>query len=419
MKILFLTLNYAPESIGIAPYSTGTAQELARQGHEVTVVAGKPYYPEWSVPSHWQGGLYRRSCENGVAIIRCAHYVPPAPSGMKRLMHHLSFALSATWPMLRAVLSKRSRPDIVLATAPSLLAVPVALLAARLCDARTWVHVQDFEVEAAAATGLLKSGSRGLRIAAWFERAILRSADIVSSISAAMLRRLAVKGVVESRIVEFRNWADINDIAPLTRRSPFRDEWRIDAPHVALYSGNIANKQGIEIVVEAARILHHRRDVHFVICGNGPNRAQLETLAAGLDNITFADLQPRDRLNELLGLASVHLLPQIAGAADLVLPSKLGNMLASGRPVVATAADGTGLASEVAGCGVVSPPGDAGKFAAAIERLVDDPETCAHLGTAARSKAEKDWSKLAILERLEKRITRLANREDHSAARIS
>ncbi|HET8612497.1 MAG TPA: glycosyltransferase, partial [Sphingomonas sp.] len=115
-----------------------------------------------------------------------------------------------------------------------------------------------------------------------------------------------------------------------------------------------------------------------------------------------------ERLGELLGLADVHLLPQIVGAADLVLPSKLTNMLASGRPVVATAAPGTGLADEVEGCGIVTPPGDAAAFAAAIERLIDDPGERARLGRAARTRAEERWSRAGVLGRFTADLDRLS-----------
>jgi colanic acid biosynthesis glycosyl transferase WcaI len=209
-------------------------------------------------------------------------------------------------------------------------------------------------------------------------------------------------------VVEFRNWAEIDEIVPLERPSRFRDEWAIGRPHVAVYSGNIANKQGIEIVVEAARLLRHRRDLAFVVCGDGPNRERLAASAAGLDNIQFRALQPRERLAELLGMASVHLLPQIAGAADLVLPSKLTNMLASGRPVAATARMGTGLAQEVDGCGLLSPPGDAPRFAGAIERLIDDESLRRSLGRQARHRAVERWSRPRILGRFERQLCELA-----------
>jgi colanic acid biosynthesis glycosyl transferase WcaI len=282
--------------------------------------------------------------------------------------------------------------------APSLIAAPVALLAARLAGAKAWLHVQDFELEAAQATGLVSSGFFG-RLAAAFERRVLRSFDRVSTISPQMCARLIAKGVAPERVIELRNWAEIDAIRPLGDPSPYRAEWGIAAPHIALYSGNIANKQGIEIVLEAARLLAHRKDIAFVICGEGPNRANLERLADGLPNVTLHDLQPRERLGELLGLASVHLLPQLADAADLVLPSKLANMLASGRPVVATAAPGTGIADEVADCGVSVTPGDAWGVAVAIETLIDDEPRRRALGQAARERAEQRWSRAAILAR--------------------
>jgi colanic acid biosynthesis glycosyl transferase WcaI len=212
-----------------------------------------------------------------------------------------------------------------------------------------------------------------------------------------MCRRLVEKGGSRDRVTEFRNWADTEAIWPMTEPSPYRKEWDVETEHVALYSGNIANKQGIDIVLEAARLLMHREDLTFVICSEGANRARLEAKAQGLGNVRFRDLQPKHRLNELMGLATIHLLPQLAGAADLMLPSKLANMLASGRPVVTTAAAGTGLAREVDGCGAVVTPGDAAAFAAGIAGLMDDGELYAACCGATRRRAEECWAKDRIL----------------------
>ena len=397
MKILVVGLNYAPEPVGIGPYSTGAAEALAAAGHEVEVIAGKPYYPAWRPDPAFASPLYHRAVEAGVSVTRVPHYVPARQSGARRILHHMSFATAALPAVLRR--ARRFRPDLVIGIAPSLLAAPVARAAAWLAGAPLWLHVQDFEVEAAFATGLISDAGIGARAARAFENRQLRRADRVSSISPQMCARLLAKGVAPARIVELRNWAEIDSILPLDRPSAFRTEWAIDRPHVALYSGNIANKQGIGIIIEAARLLAHRKDLLFVICGEGPNREPLAAAAAGLDNVRLEALQPASRLSELLGLATVHLLPQIVGAADLVLPSKLANMLASGRPVVATALAGTGIADEVVGCGIVTPPGDATALGAAIERLIDDPALGATLGRAARSRAEDRWSRTALVAR--------------------
>lgn len=411
MRFLIIGLNYGPDGIGIAPYTQGLAEALIARGHEVRVIAGKPYYPEWRVRAG-HNGSWRRTTERGVDITRCPIYVPAKPSGARRIAHLLSFSLSALFPALSA--ARNFDPDLVLVIAPSLLSAPVARVAARLAGAKSWLHIQDFELEAAFATGLLGSQSFMTKRAADFERTTLRGFDVVSSISPEMCRKLETYGIPRDRIHEFRNWAEIDLVRPLAGPSTYRAAWNIKTRHVALYSGNIANKQGIDIIIDAARLLHGRTDLTFVICGEGPNRAAVEALAAGLNNVVFQDLQPLDRLGELLGLATVHLLPQRADAADLMLPSKLTNMLASGRPVVVTAAGNSGLAREVEGCGIATPPDDQRAFATAIETIIDMGDEYEELCRASRKRATDVWNREAIVGRFEARALQLCQRTARS-----
>lgn len=397
--ILIVGLNYAPEEIGIGPFTAGMARGLAERGFAVHAVVGKPYYPQWRRWAGFGRGWTHRH-EHGVHVTRCPHYVPARPDGARRILHLASFALSALVPAVRGALRlNRGAPRTVIAIAPALLSVPVAWLSARLSGAALWVHIQDFEVEAAFATGLVRPGGRLARLARAVENRILALADTVSTISPQMCAKLRDKGIPPDRIVEVRNWANAPEADP-HNGAAYRREWALGSRKVALYSGNIANKQGIEIIVDAARRLAHRDDLAFVVCGEGPNRTRLQERAAGLTNISFHDLQPAARVGELLALADVHLLPQIAGAADLVLPSKLANMLFSGRPVVATALPGTGLHAEVDGCGLVTPPGDATAFAEAIATLLDNPAQAAELGRAARVRGRERWAQQAVLDRL-------------------
>lgn len=405
MKVLILGLNYAPEPIGIAVYTTGTAEFLVSQGHEVQVIAGQPYYPDWRVHDGYSRLRHTRHIEKGVDITRAPHYVPSNPTGARRILHHISFAVSALFPaLIRAV---TWQPDVVLAIAPSLIAAPVGRMAALVAGAPSWLHVQDFEVETAFATGLLNQRSILARLSGWFEQTTLLSFHAVSTISPEMLGKLVAKGLPPDRLHQFRNWADIEAVRPLGRPSSFRQEWGIATPHVALYSGNIGAKQGVEIIIEAARALSHRQDMTFVICGEGPNRPRLEALGAGLSNIQFHDLQPPAKLSELLGLATIHLLPQLPDTADLVLPSKLTNMLASGRPVVATSVTGTGLAREIEHCGLLSAPGDPRAFADAIARLADDPDLHRSASASARRQAEERWANNQVLHAFERGLVDL------------
>lgn len=403
-RLLILGLNYAPEEIGIGRYTAGLAEGLARRGWDVSVIAGWPYYPQWKVYAGFDGG-WTGSRENGVRIVRCPHYVPRRPTGTRRILHLASFALAVLPIALHAALGRKAqRPDVVLCVVPALLSVPAAWIAARIAGARLWLHIQDFEVEAAFAAGLLTApGKRGLlkRLAQAMESCLLRLSDRVSTISPQMCAKLIAKEVSQEQVVELRNWADSSVSPDPSRGRAYRDEWALGERRIALYSGNLANKQGIEILVEAAEALRNRSDILILICGEGANRSMLESRAAECANVMIKDLQPSSRMPELLGLAEVHLLPQLAGAADLVLPSKLVNMLASGRPIVATALPGTGLYDEVNGCGICTPPGDPGALAEAIAGLIDDPARTAVLGAQARQRAIDRWSQAAILDQFE------------------
>jgi colanic acid biosynthesis glycosyl transferase WcaI len=402
MKILIIGINYAPEEIGIGPYTANLSEWLAARGNRVTAVVGKPYYPEWRGRPGPRG--FARSCENGVTVIRCPHYIPSRPSGPKRIAHHLSFALTALVAAWRE--SGRERFDRVVFVAPALLAAPAALLAARRSRVPAWLHIQDFELEAALATGLL-GGTLARRLGGWIERRLIGGFAQVSSISAAMVAKAIAKGVPASRACEVRNWADLETVGPDCDSTVLRAELGLPAGHLVAYSGNLALKQGIGVIAEAARLLADRQDIQFLVCGEGSGRDAFAAAVSGLGNVHLRPLQPRGRLGELLAAADLHVLPQIAEAADLVLPSKLANMLASGRPVIATAAPGSALADEVAGCGLAVAPGDANALAAAIVRLIDDPDERRRLGEAARERALQRWSRDAILSGFGQRLATL------------
>lgn len=404
-RVLIVGLNYVPEPVGIGPYTQGLAKALVARGAHVQVVTGKAYYPQWKTYAEFAAPGWQSSHEDGVEITRCPHYVPAEPGSLKRIVHLASFALSALPHALRAALrGKQERPDLVIAIAPALLSIFTAWLAARISGAKLWIHVQDFEVEAALATGLMDDRSLPARLARWVEGTFLNLGDFVSTISPQMCAKLVAKGVAPERVFEMRNWSDARFAPDAAGATEIRAAWGLTGKVVALYSGNIARKQGIEILVEAAGLLQHRADIGFVICGEGPNRAELERLSAGLGNVQLHDLQPAEKMGAMLTMADLHLLPQIAGAADLVLPSKLTNMLASARPVIATTEPGTGLYGEVDGCGLVTPPGDAAALAAAIEALANDPARRAVLGKAALLRAGARWMKDAIIDRAVKAV---------------
>jgi colanic acid biosynthesis glycosyl transferase WcaI len=403
MRILLIGINYAPDMIGVAKYNTELCEGLSSFGHDVRVITAPPYYPGWNIPKSHQSWRYRSEIINDVSITRAPIYVPAQPTGAKRLAHHASFALTSLWPVCSNAI--QWRPEVVFSVAPSLMSAALSAWIAHRIDALPWLHLQDFEVDAAFDLGLL--GNRHLRapmIAV--ERKILKSFDRVSTISPQMLRRLNTKGVDLKKSYELRNWTDTNEISPGDRLTRFRQQLNLDASHfVALYSGTMSNKQGLDLIVDAACALDKiDSPIRFVMCGEGPHKAVLQSQAAGLRNVQFIALQASESFAELLKTADAHLIPQRAEAADLVLPSKLGGIFATGRPVIAMSKPDTGLAIEIAGSGLVIPPGDTAALTAGLRTLQADPELCRSLGQGARRTALTRWDKIAILKALEQTL---------------
>lgn len=404
LRVLLYGINFAPELTGIGKYTGEMAEWLAAQGHEVRVVTAPPYYPQWSVDPHYDGRRYTRETWRGVEVLRCPLWVPRHPSGLKRLLHLASFALSSLPQMLRQA---TWRPHVVWAVEPSLMCAPAAVLTARLAGARSWLHAQDFEVDAAFELGLLR-GRLKRRMVEAVERWLMRRFDMVSTISDRMMDRLEHKGVPLANRALFPNWVDVAAM----RQGRHDVDYRalLDIPRdavVAMYSGNMGDKQGLELLSEVAALSADDPNLMYVFCGDGAGRKRLQEACEHLPNVRFLRLQPAEHLPALLATADIHLLPQRAEAADLVMPSKLCGMLASGRSVVATAAAGSAVARVVECCGLVTPPGDARALYRAIAQLAESADVRRELGRAARRYAEDYLDRESVLTRFERRLQNL------------
>jgi colanic acid biosynthesis glycosyl transferase WcaI len=400
LRILIYGLNHAPEPTGIGKFTGEMAAWLARRGHGVEVIAAPPYYPQWRIGEGYGAWRWRRETIEGARIYRCPLYVPRRPRGLSRLIHLASFAASSLPVALWRALA--FRPQILIAIAPALASAPGARLAGWLAGAPTWLHIQDFEIDAAFALGIVSGGTLR-RSALALESCLLRRFDRVSSITPAMVARLGEKGLGPERRFLFPNWVDTSAIRP----APSRLRQELDLPAdalVALYAGNMGEKQGVEALAEVARSLAGSR-VHLLLAGAGAAQPRLAAATQGMAQVHWLAIQPAEQLNDLLNAADIHLLPQRADAADLVMPSKLAFMLASAKPVIAGAAPGTAIARAIEGCGISVAPGDGRAMAEALAKLAGEEASRQAMGQHARERAIAEWDREAILSTYERRLT--------------
>lgn len=413
MRILVYSQNFAPELTGTGKYAGEMAIWLAENGCDVRVITSMPYYPSWKIPEPYSRRIFFREDLNGVDIWRSTLYVPKTLSLFKRLLHLLSFTVTSVPNLLSQIFW---RPQVIFVVEPSLFCAPGALLIGFLSRSKTWLHVQDFEIDAMLGLKISKAAwvsPIAIRLEAW----LMNGFDRVSTISLKMLEKLSLKGVSAAKTVYFPNWADIkqpsnsavsNDGNKSSGEYSFRADWGVgESDYILLYSGNMGEKQGLETLVNVARLLVDQGNIKFVLCGEGVTLPRLKKLGGDLKNIIWLPLQPKERLSDLLRSADIHLLPQKSGIDDLVLPSKLIGMMSSGRPIVACANDGTELANIVKNCGLVVPPENADTLYVAILKLLKNEDLRRELGNFGRKYVEDNLNAENILKKFQRELEEL------------
>jgi len=368
--------NYAPEPSGNAPYVTSLAEGLQASGEfDVTVVTAHPYYPDWQIRAGY-GQWKRDETLHGVRLRRKLHYVPRHPTALRRLVSELSFGA-------RSALSSWGRPDLVVLVSPSMFASAVTMLRLKLLHPRTPVlaWVQDLY-----SLGIRETGGRAevAKAVTAVESWLFRSVGIVTVIHERFRNTVtSLLGVETDRVRVIRNWTHINPVDG-SRRSAARSKlgWG-DAEIIALHTGNMGVKQGLENVVRAGALAEQRGvQVRFVFIGGGNQRDRLVAMADGLTQVDFVGSLPDDEYALALGAADVLLVNELPGVSGMAVPSKLTSYFAAGRPVVA-ATDAGGVTEEevtASKAGVCVRAGDERALLDAVIEVGADAERSSQMG---------------------------------------
>jgi glycosyltransferase involved in cell wall biosynthesis len=207
-----------------------------------------------------------------------------------------------------------------------------------------------------------------------------------------MKRRLVEgKGADPAKVTVIHNWADCSAVAPGPRDNPFARQHGLVDKFVALHAGNIGLSQDLEIVLHAADQLRDRPDIVFVFVGDGARKKDLQGIALRRDlrNVVFLPFQPREAMDQSYATADVSLISLKRGLAGVIVPSKVYNVLASGRPCIAAVEQDCEVADIIqrAGCGHVVAPGDASALRSRLVQLAADRPRAVDMGARARAAA--------------------------------
>ena len=402
-NITLLSLNYAPEDTAIGLYSTQMAEYLSNIGWNVTVITGFPYYPQWEIlDSYKKKTKYYEEVINGVKVLRYKQYVPSELTFNKRIFQIIDFTIGSFFNIL-----KIKEADVVLSIIPFTSSAWLGKKLSKKCGAKHWIHIQDFEFDAAKESGLVaEKGIKKMLFKMLFkvESKILDSANIVSTISYAMMLKLEDKSVCER--FYFPNWVDIEFINPsLAKKHKFFKTNN----YTILYSGNIGEKQDWNFFLRVIKKFKDNKEVKFIVVGDGARKNKLKIKIKHYLNVLHCKPVPYSELNDLLCSADLHILFQKEAILDTVMPSKILGMMASGKPSLITG----NMESEAAKVFNVSKGGryfNANDFKGVINSIKNRKiELKPSLGDNAKKYVELNFSKERILNNFEKKLNVLVN----------
>jgi len=408
MRILYLSQYFPPEAGATQARAYEIACHMLRLGHQVTVIAEIPNHPSGVIPPEYRGKLFERADLDGIDVIRVWVKTSPAKNFLNRMLFYLTYMVNA---ILFGLLLARGRYDLIYASSPPLFVGGAALALNRLRRTPLFFEVRDLWPDFAIALGEL-SHPLAISLASKLEWACYRRARAIIVVTESYAQRLTQRGVPSQKLVVIPNGAnlDLFQYRP-EGRLRLREQLSLADKFVAIYAGIHGIAQGLEIVIEAAHQLQDKPDIHILMVGEGPRKADLKILASRyrLDNLTWIPEQPRETIPDYLSTADVALVP-LRGLEEFkgVLPSKMFDAWACERPVLLSVAGEARQLLHQAQGGLYIPPDNPSVLAGAILQLKDNPQERQRMGRSGRAFTEKNYSRQAQAEKLVQLIERLA-----------
>lgn len=405
MKILFLSHYFPPEVNAPASRTFEHCREWARAGHEVTVVTCAPNHPRGELYPGYRNRLLAREQRDGVAVIRLWTWLSANEGFVLRTLNYVSYMLACI-----VALPWLPRSDIVISTSPQFFNGLAGFFVSRFKRAPWVLEIRDLWPESILAVGAINN-ALVIRILRWLEAFAYRRCTHIVPVTDAFARYMVDQGVAPEKISVIKNGVDTARFDPNVSGTDLRAELGLGERTVAAYFGTHGMAHHLETVLEAAALLRERKDIVFLLVGDGAERERLVQLAAEreLNNVLLLGQRAKEDMPALWGLADVSLvLLRRSPLFRTVIPSKIFEAMGMATPIVLGV---EGEAQEIvtaADAGIAIEPENAQALAAAVTRLADDPDLRRTLGQRGRDYVVSHFERQQLAAAYLRLLNRLA-----------
>lgn len=409
MKLLILT-QYFPPEVG-APQNRlyELALRLRSKGIDISVLTAMPNYPQMVVHKEYKGKCYCKEDMNGLKIHRSWIYVSKSKSIIPRLINYFSFVFSSLW----FGLFKIKKQDVLLVESPPLFLGITAYLLSRAKGAKMIFNVSDLWPESAEKLEIINNKTL-LSLATKLEEFCYRKSALITGQTQGIVRNIKSR-FPNKKVYWLKNGVDIK-FYDVNKTQSQSNAWRkangySEEDFILFYGGIIGHAQGLDIILNAAKISEDKPKIKFVMLGSGPEKERLLALKEELklNNLEFYDAVPKTKMQEIIMDMNATIVP--LKKLDLfkgAIPSKIFENLALKKPILlGLEGEAKELFIDEGNCGLAFEPENKEDLVKQILTLYNNPELSKHLGENGLKYASENFNRDKIAEGLFEELKKL------------
>jgi glycosyltransferase involved in cell wall biosynthesis len=402
MNIAYYTHYFMPEIGAPSARVYDMARQWLKQGHQTKVVTCFPNHPTGKVYPDYRLGLRQKEILDGITVHRHLTYVTPNSGFLKKTIGHISFlpaALFLSTPWM-------GRTDVVIGTSPTFFAAMAAASAGVFWRVPFVMEVRDLWPAAVAELGVIRNRVV-LDLLERLELSLYRQAKLVITVTRSFRENIISRGIPAEKVHTITNGADVefwNVPDKGESATALRHRLGLDGRFVVLYIGAHGISQGLGSIIQSAQQLQDDDHIQFVFVGEGAEKNQLIKQAeqARLTNIQFLDPVDKPLVRDFYTMADVCLVPlRNVPLLQTFIPSKMFEILAMARPVVASVAGEAADILKQSGAAMVVPPGDSVAIASSVRQLAANPDVARTMGVQGRQFVIEHYSRSSLAMRYE------------------
>ena len=329
MKILFVSDNFPPEVNAPATRTYEHCLEWVKRGASVTVITCFPNFPNGRIFPGYRHRLYQKEMVDGIEVIRVCTYMAPNRGVFRRTLDYISFGISSF------IAGLFQKTDLIVATSPQFFSA-VSGYFLSIFKRKPWVfELRDLWPDSIHSVGAVKP-SFGLNMLEKLELFLYRKATMVVPNTHAFKRNLVKRGIDADKIRVITNGSNLNHFAPQPKNPELMKELGINGEFVIGYVGTMGMAHRLDFIINAIPKLE-RSAFRFLFIGDGASKQDVQELSLelNLNNVTFLDSVPKDRVPDYLSVIDAALIPlRKSETFKAVIPSKIFESAAMEKPIL-------------------------------------------------------------------------------------